>query len=74
MSSFDYTRGLSDGTRQSNAYYCYCYDCDDGDNDINDVSKFVRLGCTCISHYHCLIQYVRSKLGDRISMSLNGIS
>ena len=48
MSSFAYTRSLSDGTRQSNQYYCYiCKDCDDGDNDINDVSKFVRLGCTC---------------------------
>ena len=74
MSSFAFTRSLSEGTRQSNAYYCFCNDCDDGDNDINDVSKFVRLGCTCISHYHCLIQYVRYKLGDRISMSLNGIS
>jgi len=47
MSSFACTRGLSDGTRQSNQYYCFCFDFDDGDNDINDVSKFVRLGCTC---------------------------
>ena len=71
MSSFPTTRQYS---RSANEYYCYCKDCDDGDNDINEVSKFVRLGCTCILHYHCLIQYIRSKLGDRISMSLNGIS
>ena len=44
MSSFAFTRQYS---RSSNEYYCYCRDCDDGDNDINDVSKFVRLGCTC---------------------------
>jgi len=72
--TFPFTRELSDGTREEKGYYCFCYDCDDGDNDINNTSKFVRLGCTCITHYHCLIQYVRYKLGDRLSMSLNGIS
>jgi len=74
MAAFAFTRALSDGTRDAKDYYCYCYDIDDGDNDINDTSKFVRLGCQCISHYHCLIQYIRSKLGDRLTMSLNGIS
>ena len=74
MTSFALIRQLSDSTRKNNSFYCYCYDYNDGDNDINNTSKFIRLGCNCILHYHCLIQYIRSKLGDRLSMSLNGIS
>ena len=74
MASFQLTRELSDGARKAQTFYCYCYDCDDGDNAINNTSKFLRLGCKCILHYHCLIQYVRYKVGDRLSMSLNGIS
>jgi len=74
MSSFGLSRQLSDGSRESKLFYCYCKDCDDGDNDINNVSKFIRLGCKCIVHYVCLIQYLRYKLGDRLTMSLNGIS
>ena len=55
MSEFALARALSDGARQANEYHCFCYDCDDGDNDIDDVSKFVRLGCRCVLHYHCLV-------------------
>ena len=73
-SLFPTARSLSDGTREAKEYYCYCYDISDGDNNLNEVSKFVRLGCRCILHYHCLIKYIRYKLGDRLSMSLNGIS
>ena len=72
--SFPLTRQLSDNSRISNTFYCFCRDYDDGDNDNCNTSKFVRLGCQCIIHYHCLIQYIRSKLGDRMTMSLNGIS
>ena len=74
MSEFPLARSLSDGSRALNAFDCFCYDYDDGDNNIDDVSKFIRLGCQCIVHYHCLSQYVRGKLGDRLIMSLNGIS
>jgi len=75
MSTFGLTRQLSDGSRELNLYYCYCGDCDNGDNDINSgISKFVRLGCKCVLHYVCLIQYLRYKLGDRLTMSLNGIA
>jgi hypothetical protein len=74
MSSFSLTRQLSENSRTSNQYYCYCLDCDSGDSDSSSTSKFVRLGCGCILHYVCLIQYLRSKLGDRLTMSLNGIA
>ena len=74
MPQFALTRALSYDGRAANEYHCFCMDCDDGDNDINKVSKFVRLGCRCVLHYHCLIQYVRSKLGDRLTMALRGIS
>ena len=74
MPQFALTRALSYDGRAANEYHCFCMDCDDGDNDINDVSKFVRLGCRCVLHYHCLVQYVRSKLSDRLTMSLRGIS
>jgi len=74
MSQFALTRALSYDGRTAKDYHCFCFDCDDGDNDINDVSKFVRLGCRCVLHYHCLVQYVRSRLGDRLTMSLSGIS
>jgi len=74
MSSFGLARALSDGTREASKFDCFCGFIDDGDNAINDTSKFVRLGCQCISHYHCLNHYIRSKLGDRLTMSLNGIS
>ena len=75
MSVFPLIRGVSYPTRDSKGFYCFiCRDYESGDNDSNEVSKFVRLGCRCISHYHCLIQYIRSKLGNRLKISLNGIS
>ena len=75
MATFGLARGLSDGSRELNLYYCYCGDCDNGDDDISSgISKFVRLGCRCVLHYVCLIEYLRHKLGDRITMSLNGIA
>lgn len=34
----------------------------------------MRLGCGCVIHYHCLIQYIKFKIGDRLTMSLRGMS
>lgn len=36
---------------------------------------FIRLGCGCVIHYHCLIRYIKFKIiHDRRTISLNGIS
>ena len=43
MSSFALTQQLSDESRISKSFYCFCYNYDDGDNEIGSTSKFVRL-------------------------------
>ena len=35
---------------------------------------FIRLGCGCVIHYHCLTRYVRHKIDDRSTMSLSGMA
>jgi len=37
-------------------------------------NQFMRLGCGCVLHYHCLVQYLQHRMRDRIGMSLQGIS
>jgi len=75
MSSFALTQQLSDESRISKSFYCFCYNYDDGDNEIGSTSKFVRLGCQCIIHYECLIQYINHRLLDRTcGISNNGIN
>lgn len=76
MSSFALTQQLSDESRISKSFYCCCYNYDDGDNEIGSTSKFVRLGCQCIIHYDCLIQYIHNKFDkDRTcGISNNGIN
>jgi len=75
MSSFALTQQLSDESRISKSFYCFCHNFDDGDNEIGNTSKFVRLGCQCIIHYDCLIQYIHHKFGDRTcGISNNGIN
>ena len=78
MSQFALTRALSYNGRAAKEYHCFCmdYDDDDGDDNADDngdddvkSTKFIRLGCQCVLHYHCLVQYVHSKLGDRLTMS-----
>ena len=34
----------------------------------------LRLGCGCAIHYHCLVAYLQSKIGDRATMSVRGIA
>lgn len=63
---FAFTRQAS----QNAVGYCFCGDDDNNDNRENTL----RLGCRCIVHYGCLITYIYSKLNDRLTMSLNGIS
>ena len=66
---------LSCDSREAHAFECgICCNCSDGDSDLSSTSKFVRLCCSCVLHYSCLIAYIRSKLGDRQSITLQGVS
>lgn len=44
------------------------------DEMVVDPALFIRLGCRCVLHYHCLVQYLHHKINDRLTMSLFGIS
>ena len=84
--TFAFTRQLSHGSKT----YCFCGEYDNDDNNSNDNNKnnndnndndndnngenSLRLGCRCIIHYGCLITYIYSKVNNRLTMSLNGIS
>ena len=47
---------------------CFCY-VEKAGRGAGDI----RLGCMCLVHYDCLVQYIRSQLGDRSSL-LNSMS
>ena len=42
-------------------YECFCTD------PVNGDIGHLRLKCMCLIHYHCLVSYIRSKLGDKSS-------
>ena len=44
------------------------------DEMVVDAALYIRLGCRCVLHYHCLVQYLHHKINDRLTMSLFGIS
>ena len=67
MSSYFLARELSHSPDSERN--CFCGDIDDH----ADHSKFMRLGCKCVIHYHCLTQYLQFKLGDRNTMNLHGV-
>lgn len=71
MSEYPTCRGLSDAGRLYGDYNCFCHDSNDSDS--NNEGKFMRLGCRCVLHYHCLIQHIRFILGERSKMSLYGM-
>lgn len=66
-------RALSEeGIKEQHQPNCVCLEFADS---ISDRYMFIRLGCQCVIHYHCLTQYVRHKIGDRATISLSsGIS
>lgn len=72
-----FTRQLSNNENENNkaaaADKYECLVCSDIHKE-DDISMYLRLGCKCIIHYHCLIMYLQTKIGDRLSMSLKGIS
>lgn len=41
-----------------------------GERRVDDL----RLGCGCVLHYDCFINYIRYKMGDRLGMDLRGFA
>ena len=72
MAAFRLSRQLTlsqgDGLSQSKKN-CFCLDFTDDPSTL-----FMRLGCNCVIHYHCLVQHLQHSIGDRINMNLQGIS
>lgn len=52
---------------------CFCGDLALDKEDAIDPALYMRLGCRCVLHYHCLVQYLHYKIDDRLTMSLRGI-
>ena len=40
---------------------CFCF----SDDKVGRGAGDLRLGCMCLVHYHCLVSYIRSSLGDK---------
>ena len=72
MAAFRLSRQLTlsqgDGLSQSKKN-CFCLGFTDDPSTL-----FMRLGCNCVIHYHCLVQYLQHRIGDRRNMNLLGIS
>ena len=62
-------RQLSAGDHNAPAVDCYmCLE-----PVVRNDADSLRLGCNCITHYHCLIAYLQEKIGDRSAMKNDGI-
>ncbi len=72
--AFALARQISDEGICNDELNCFCGDLAFNDETIVDAALYMRLGCKCVLHYHCLVQYLHYKIDDRLTMSLYGIS
>ncbi len=70
---FALARQISDEGISMNDINCFCGDLALDKEDAIDPALYMRLGCRCVLHYHCLVQYLHYKIDDRLTMSLCGI-
>ena len=71
--SFVLARQISEEGISNDELNCFCGDFSVNCTNVEDSALYLRLGCRCVIHYHCLVQYLHYKINDRVTMSLFGI-
>ena len=55
---FALARQISDEGICMNDINCFCGDLAVDQENVIDPALYMRLGCMCVLHYHCLVQYL----------------